>query len=128
MTPRKQSSAAVGATPSAGPLVIGELPHVEEIRKRLGDYERGTESGVPPTPDTRLNPNETRKLVYLVPLAQDDVGKSLKASTTLWYHVLDPEEAKRFHLSAEGLSWELHRVMSEVVTDTNAVQETNVSR
>ena len=66
--------------------------------------------------------------MYLVPLAQDDVGKSLKASATLWYHVLDPEDAKRFHLSAEGLSWELHRVMSEVVTDTNAVQETNVSR
>ncbi len=128
VTPRKQSSGAVGVTPTARPLVVGELPHVEEIRKRLGDFERGTESGVSPTPDTRLNPNETREFVYLVPLVQADIGKSLKASTTLWYHVLDPEEAKRFHLSTEGLSWKLHRVMSEVVTDTKAVQKTNVNR
>lgn len=128
VTPDKQSLGVPTAEPSARPLVLSELPHVEEIRKRLGNFERGTESGVPPTPDTRLNPNEARKFVYLVPLAQDDAGKSLKAITTLWYHVLDPEEAKGFHLPTEELSWELHRVTSEIVTGTKAVQETSVSR
>jgi hypothetical protein len=128
VAPDKQSLGIPGAETLARPLVLGELPHVEEIRKRLGDFERGTESGVPPTPDTRLNPNEARKFVYLVPLAQDDVGKSLKAITTLWYHVLDPEEAKGFHLPTEDLSWELHRVTSDIVTGTKAAQETNVSR
>ena len=128
VTPRKQALSASGDTRSARSLVLGELPHVEEIRKRLGDFERGTESGVEPTPDTRLNPNETRKFVYLVPLAQKDVGKSLQARTTLWYHVLDPAEGERFHLPTEELSWELHRVTSEIVAGTKVAQERKISR
>ena len=95
-------------------LVLEELPRVEEIRKRLGDFERGKEADAAPTPDTRLNPNETRTFEYLIPLRTIDRNKLLEAQTSLWYHVLDPEEAKGFRLPVEELSWELHRVSKEV--------------
>ena len=128
VTPNKQSSEALDARAATLPLVLDQLPHVEEIRKRLGDFERGKELAVAPTPDTRLNPNETRKFVYLVPLAPADLGKPLQAKATLWYHVLDPEEAKGFQLPTDGLSWELHRVTSEIVAGVEAVQDTNAGR
>ena len=123
--PRVRSASPKAATSL---VVLENLPHVVEIRKRLGDFERGKEAGIPPTPDTRLNPNETRKFEYLIPLSQSDKNMPLEAQVSLWYHVLDPEEAREFQLRPEELSWELHHVVREIVTGTAVSQSSGSDR